>query len=295
MKNKNDFAALKSILIIFPIFVISILWVGGTMLHWFDKVEAPTGIRVEVDNEIGPSDFNKTEEKDGKLYITLQDKKYSTSTDSHLEGSDVYVRFYTENVAASKSPAKLKWAIEITNSNNDVQTFERDTLPAGTELHIFDPSFSLGYGKNKVKITATNRAGSFSREIVINKVSVENECEKSENKDAEICKNVREAKESDAKKKAEQEKKDEELRKSWQKNTNSSNSTNNGTSIKKNSCVHYEYGKCWDELEDRAYEDGYRDAMNGNHSYYTPGCTGQCEDIYEDAYYDGYEDGRYGL
>lgn len=58
-------------------------------------------------------------------------------------------------------------------------------------------------------------------------------------------------------------------------------------------CVHYEYGSCWDELEDRAYDDGRFDSVYGNWggAYNPPDdCTGVCLDIYEDAYYEGYGD-----
>ena len=53
--------------------------------------------------------------------------------------------------------------------------------------------------------------------------------------------------------------------------------------------MHYEYGQCWDELEEKAYDDGSMDAYFGGHGYYE-GCSGVCEDIYEDAYYEGYWD-----
>lgn len=55
--------------------------------------------------------------------------------------------------------------------------------------------------------------------------------------------------------------------------------------------MHYEAGRCWDEIEDGAYESGQRDKEFG---YYGGGynppdeCTGVCEDAYNESYTQGY-------
>ena len=282
-KDASDFIGLVVFISILGIFI----FIVGVILGWF--MPAPGKISMEIDWGIENSDFYKYEERDGKPYITIQDKEYSAlDDDSHLKEMRDEIIFTASNYKQTSSD--LEWEMEIKNSANSVNTYKRNTIPAGMEYHLFESDFNLGYGENKIKVTAKNKKGSESFELVVVKLRVSDECAKSENAEVEICKLVKNAKESDAKQRAEQEKKDEELRKSWQKNSSGS------SSVKKNSCVHYEYGKCWDELEDRAYEDGARDGANGNgHSYYDPNCTGVCEDIYEDAYEEGYYDGKHGL
>lgn len=60
-----------------------------------------------------------------------------------------------------------------------------------------------------------------------------------------------------------------------------------------NVCIHYEYGRCWDDLEDEAYDAGRWDSSYGYYgdSYYeSDGCDDLCQDIMEDAYDEGYYD-----
>lgn len=284
-RNKKDTSDFVGFIVVISILGVLILIVG-VILGWF--IPAPGKISMEIGWGIENSDFYKYEERDGKPYITIQDKEYSSLDDSHLKEMRDEITFTASNYKQTSSD--LEWEMEIKNSTNSVNTYKRNTIPAGMEYHLFESDFNLGYGENKIKVTAKNKKGSESFELVVVKLRVSDECAKSENAEVEICKSVKNAKESDAKKRAEQEKEDEELRKSWQKYSSGS------SSVKKNSCVHYEYGKCWDELEDRAYEDGARDGANDNgHSYYDPNCTGVCEDIYEDAYEEGYYDGKHGL
>lgn len=272
-KSKDGGVNLIVVLLLFFFIGLPLLIIGG-LFGWFKP--APGNILMTIDSSIETSDFYKYEEKDEKPYITIQDKEYSIRNDNYLKNSSGKITFLTSNY--QRTPSDIEWEIEVQNGSNQPQKYERNTIPAGIEYHVFDSNFSLGYGENKIKVTAKNNKGSETFELVIKKLNVEEECAKSENKEVSICKSVKASKETDAKKKSE-----------------NSTKSNNGTSVKKNSCVHYEYGKCWDELEDRAYEDGYRDAMNGSHSYYDPDCTGHCEDIYEDAYYDGFDDGQHGV
>ena len=58
-------------------------------------------------------------------------------------------------------------------------------------------------------------------------------------------------------------------------------------------CHHYEAGRCWDNLEDEAYNQGQDDKYYGRYgaSYYEiDDCDNLCKDILEDAYNEGYED-----
>lgn len=76
-------------------------------------------------------------------------------------------------------------------------------------------------------------------------------------------------------------------------NSNSSSTTNPSSTTGSNVCVYYEAGRCWDDLENDAYDSGSWDSYFGHEGggYNPPeGCTGICEDIYEDAYYEGFND-----
>ena len=83
--------------------------------------------------------------------------------------------------------------------------------------------------------------------------------------------------------------------------TNSSSSSSSGPSsspsptpyIKSSSCLHYEAGRCWDELENEMYSSGLYDHNYGYYggSYtYPDDCDTRCQDILEDAYEEGYYD-----
>lgn len=63
--------------------------------------------------------------------------------------------------------------------------------------------------------------------------------------------------------------------------------------VKSDSCLHYEEGRCWDELEDEAYSAGLYDARYGHYggSYIEDDdCDAVCQDILIDAYEEGYYD-----
>ena len=58
-------------------------------------------------------------------------------------------------------------------------------------------------------------------------------------------------------------------------------------------CLHYEAGRCWDDLEDEAYSTGLYDRQNGYYGasvYYDEDCDAICQDILDDAYDEGLYD-----
>lgn len=70
----------------------------------------------------------------------------------------------------------------------------------------------------------------------------------------------------------------------------SGNKSSSGTSA----CLHYEAGRCWDDLEMEAYSQGRYDKNYGWYggSYYeSDDCDSVCQDILLDAYEEGYADG----
>ncbi len=75
--------------------------------------------------------------------------------------------------------------------------------------------------------------------------------------------------------------------------TQTPSNSNSNTPSYGNVCVHYEYGRCWDNLEDEAYDAGRWDGSYGYYgdSYYeSDNCDDLCQDIMEDAYDEGYYD-----
>ncbi len=75
--------------------------------------------------------------------------------------------------------------------------------------------------------------------------------------------------------------------------TNQTPSNSSSTPSYGNICIHYEYGRCWDDLEDAAYDAGRWDGNYGSYgnSYYeSDDCDDLCQDIMEDAYEEGYYD-----
>ena len=178
----------------------------------------------------------------------------------------------------------MKWEIEI-----DGEKYERDSLPAGTEIHLFSPDFSLKVGESVAKVTAKNDLGEFSKTFVINKVSTETECAKTENAEKNICAQIAAANQADAEEKA----------KAVKNQGSASNpvydytpSTLDGTTDTTN-CSYVKYGKCWDNVIEQADNDGAMDAYLNEDAYFGnpnyQGCEGVCADIYEDVYWKSYD------
>lgn len=90
----------------------------------------------------------------------------------------------------------------------------------------------------------------------------------------------------------------EKLRKDGSKETNNSSTSTKKSTTAPTSNTAPSKGTSssskWSDVEDRAYEDGYRDTKNGGRGYYDPDCTGECADAYDDAYYEGVYDAEHG-
>ena len=253
----------------------------GSLFGWYDHLEAPSGISITIDSA-ARNDFFSYEEKDGKSYVTLTDTQFSEKEETHLSSNSGSIRFDVKNKDAKKSRANLKWTITI-----DGKEYERNTIPAGIETRLFSDNFSLKIGETVATITAKNDLGEFTRTIVINKLSTETECAKSENAEMSICQQVAEARSADAEEAAAKQAAKEAAKQKTSTTTN--NNTSSGITST-STCGYYRYGKCWDDVIERAAEDG---AMDGwlfgsdydRYSYYD-GCEGVCTDIYEDSYWD---------
>lgn len=155
----------------------------------------------------------------------------------------------------------------------------------GTEEEKMDSSGSiwiharnLKYGKNKLRIVAENVSGTATKELIIQKVTLESVCLGNEKyKSDSACDDF-----------YEDEAPVDLGAQSW--NTGLNNTSQPATG---NHCYHYENEVCWDELEEQAYDDGRWDKAYGRYGdgYNPPDdCTGFCADLYEDAYEEGFYD-----
>ena len=289
-KNKESAFEISEVVIGGMLTVLALLFHGG-LFGWYDKIEAPNGIVVSVDDEVS-NDFYRYEEKEGKIYLTVTDKNFYESNESHLvDNGDIH--FGVQNENARKERANLKWTIKI-----DGKEYERDSLPAGTETHLFGESFSLKTGENVAAVTAKNDLGEVTKTVIINKLSTEAECAKSENSGVGLCKNLVAANLADSEKKAEEEAKRQAKKEAMEQNKKSysGSSTNDSSELDgtadTTNCDYAKYGKCWDDVLEQAYEDGTMDAYLNENGYignpHYQGCEGVCTDIYDDEYWKGY-------
>ncbi|MBR2836896.1 hypothetical protein IKE79_00890 [Candidatus Saccharibacteria bacterium] len=75
--------------------------------------------------------------------------------------------------------------------------------------------------------------------------------------------------------------------------TSTNNSTPSYSAPSTPACLHYEYGRCWDEPEMEAYYYGIYDHQFGYYGaslYYDDTCDAICQDILDDAYDEGWYD-----
>ena len=249
-------------MILVALIVLAVFAHGYFFFDWGEPV--PNEITYNPSWEITSNAFYKREEKNGMDYLTFAD-----SANGKIE-------FRVANIDYSKQE-KLEWKIVVTSETGETKE------PEGNLIHtnkyydfLISKEGDLFYGANKVSVSASNKRGTATKEFVINRLSLNEECKKPENSELRVCR------------------KEEDVKEEHDLNNSSSDTGNpGGSSGVSGGCVHYEFGECWDEIEEQAYDDGYLDASYGaGHIRYT-GCSGICADIYEEAYEKGYYDGEY--
>lgn len=218
----------------------------------------------------------------GVVEVEMSDNKkyYALSGPSEQIGDKIFVE------AKSTAKGHEDDDVEIIVSGGGI------TRSAKNSLTLTNMDFGLG--ETKFTVTAKNEAGEMQKDFVIIKTSVAKVCqEQGEMYDYDFAKLVEPL---------------ESYCKDWYayvqnqngSSSNNNNSTNNGSggqtgsnTSSGNVCIHYEYGRCWDDLEDQAYSSGQWDRLFGTEGddYNPPDwCTGVCADIYEYSYYEGYDD-----
>lgn len=238
--------------------------------EWFLTVEAPKSIEFKITDSIfSSSDFNEITSSGDETRILLTDGKSANSSENYDSTPGITVSVTNENANLKK--AGLAFTIA-----NDNMTSDKNSIPGGKDIP---------YGETTYTIIAKNSAGELQKTLVITKLTTSDACAKYDpDNTREACRSFQEKAEKDAK--------HAEFMNSWD--------TSNSTSAGATSCLHYEQGKCWDDVESAGYNDGYWDGINGtyNGNYFdslgTDNCNQFCEDVYEDAYQEGYADARAG-
>ncbi len=244
---------------------------------------------------------------DGNYYLTLTDHRLSV--DQSDDALDVKIKIIPENATLTKAKTTLtitKVAREKPSSGDSWGTFYDDEyqdetirLDDKTEYTINGDALRNNEHSEveptKYIITVKNKVGETTKTLIITKYPLYHACslynkthpEKSAIDDISLCQ----------KRAAEDERRSKLNNSATNNNPSSSNSSSQSSSSKPTNltsvCIHYEAGRCWDDLENEAYGNGLWDKDFGDlgGGYNPPdGCTGVCEDIYEDAYYEGYYD-----
>lgn len=152
-------------------------------------------------------------------------------------------------------------------------------------IRLGNQEFPLG--ETKIMVTASNSAGEVSREITVRKVSVAERCQPYNGDFSKLVLSMRVycGAWKDYTEKLENAGKPAQSR--------PSGASSGPHSSSGSACLHYEAGRCWDDLEEEAYARGRYDKHYGYYggSYYeSDDCDEVCRDILEDAYNQGYED-----
>lgn len=136
----------------------------------------------------------------------------------------------------------------------------------------------LEYGENKMRIVAENVSGAATKELIIQKVTLESVCLGNEKYKSDLaCDDFYE----------------DETPVDLSTPSSDPNPNSDSQVPVVNQCIHYENGVCWDELEEQAYDDGRWDKAYGHYGdgYNPPDdCTGFCADLYDDIYEEGFYD-----
>lgn len=248
---------------------------------------------------------------DGNYYLTLTDHRLSVEQSD--DALDVKIKIIPENATLAKAKTTLtitkvartsqdsnrSWLFSDDEYKNQVTQLEDDfeyTID-GEKLRNNEHS---GIEPTKYIITAKNKAGESSKTLIITKYPLYHACAlyseahpgSSSINDIELCR-------ARSERDAERSNTDNPSTGGTYNSSNSAPDSNHSQTQKTPSssttstCIHYEFGRCWDDIEDEAYSNGLWDKNFGDlgGGYNLPDdCTGVCEDIYEDSYYEGYYD-----
>ncbi len=263
--------------ILIGLVVMAVFAHGYLLFEWGEPV--PDEITYNPSWEIASNAFYKDEEKNGMDYLTFADN------------ANGKIELRVANIDYIKQE-KLEWKIVITSETGETKE------PEGNIIHtnkyydfLIGKKSDLFYGANKISVSASNKRGTATKDFVIYKLSLNEECKKPENLELRVCKKEEDAKEEGDSGNSSNNSGDSSDLSDLGNSNNINDSGDSGGAS--SGCVHYEFGECWDKIEEQAYDDGYLDgSYDAGHIRYT-GCSGVCADIYEDAYEEGYYDGKH--
>lgn len=259
------------------LFISLHIWASST-LTWYGKQVVSPKISLQIVGSPEPLLGEMIEEVENNIYhITLTDHRLNAS--GYDRSPNINVTITPENATTKKAKAQLTIKQTNNTSTRDLSTTMKERFSytiggsdlinnevQGTEPTIFNITAENAVGKTTIQLVVTHyplyRACTLYSETHPGRSSIE---------DITLCRERADA-DSQSNKPA------------------SNNSTGTSTNKTPSSCFHYEAGRCWDEIDDKAYDDGYFDGRYGSvGSGYNPpeDCTGLCLDIYEDAYYEG--------
>lgn len=248
---------------------------------------------------------------DGNYYVILTD--HCTNYEHSCKNApDIRVE-----VKADGDAEKIKAELSVTQigmektddmpfwMQNDTEYFKDKVLYSGDHSsYVIDgDDFRMnesGYAAKqptKLTIEAKNKGGSDRITLIVTKLPVYLACSryneqnpgKSAVNDVGLCRERQAYVDKEAAEKAEKEKAEEQK-------SQSSSGVSGGSSgaSASGACLHYEAGRCWDDLELEAYDQGRYDKIYGSYGqgYYESGdCDSVCQSILEEAYDEGYYDG----
>lgn len=208
---------------------------------------------------------------------------YNYYSDSNAEEVGDYLKISVSEDAKKSSSEKIEVSISggITRENIDGSiTLNNQDFPKG---------------ETKFTVTARNSVGEVSKTVIVNKVSVAEECARYDKEyNGDFTKLVDAVERYCKAWKSYTEKNQKEQSKPSNTGTPSGGVTSSSGSATSRTCAHYEAGRCWDDLEMEAYDQGRYDKTYGSYGqgyYGSDDCDAVCDDILSDAYEEGYYDG----
>lgn len=222
------------------------------------KEEMPLpNFSIKQNSELPGEEVIRGGSSDTELVATVTDQVDAKEDDTlgfRYHGSNnIWIRF--DNDKAGSKSAKLTTTIIREGQEPEVQN----------TLYPYIKVDDLPYGETKFTIIAENVAGKVEKLLTITKTTHRAACDASPaNQTHKYCKHFYKTDDKPV--------------------PTLPNYSGSG-------CIHYEAGRCWDEIEDEAYENGRWDRDFGSYGggYNPPNdCTGICEDIYDEAYTQGY-------
>lgn len=283
-----------------------------TNVWWYGEKVVPPEINLGLEKSSSWAVNSDPEPLLGEVIVQDEDGNYSiTLTDHriHVDDSDktpnLKITISPENATRKKADTTLKitqfatqnslsW-IDSSNNKNQITTLDENFTYTinGSKIRYNEDS---AVEPTVYRIVAENKRGESFATLTVTRYPLYKACEiynaehpgRSAADDVPLC-----GKRADYIKQHETSSSSSNSSSSSSASNNSNNSSTGKPSSSGSSCLHYEAGRCWDDLEEAAYSQGQYDKIYGHYgdSYYeSDNCDYICQSILEDAYDEGYDD-----